>query len=809
METLIQDMRYGARQLMRQPGFTLVAVLTLALGIGANTAIFSVVHAVLLRPLPYFQPERLVVLSETTRDGDEMGVAYPNFEDWRQRARSFSAMASYRDQSFNLTGIEPPLHLQGRMVNANFFGLLGVRPERGRLFTEQDDHLGAERTVLFSHGLWQERFGGDPGVIGSSVTLQGQRFTLIGVLPAGFEYFGPADVYVPLSLYLTPYFGLLDRGNHMELYVLARLKDGTTHQQARVEVKALAAQLQREYPATNSGNGAMLQPLEEVLVQGVRPTLLVLFAAVGFVLLIAAVNVANLLLARAAARQKELAVRIALGAGRARLIRQMLTESLLLSGLGGLAGLLLGAWALEGLLAVVPAGSVPRINQVGLDPTVLIFTLAVSLFTGLLFGLLPARQAARALPQEALKAGARSIGALSRHRTRRALLVAEVGLAVMLLAGAGLMIRTVIELTQVETGFRPENLLVARLLLPQQDYPVPRRLVLYRELVSRVQALPGVESAALTMSLPSEAVGTWTWDSIFIVGDKPVPDRTQLPWSFFLPVSPGYFETMGVRLMRGRLFTDADNENASTTTVINETLARRYWPNEDPIGKRLKQGWPESKTPWREVIGVVADVKLTGVDQPTPPQAYLPLAQQPVSSLAVVVRTAGNPLALASSVEQTVHSFDKDLPVFSVRSMDQLMENAIAGQRLAMALLAGLGGLAVTLAATGIYGVISYSVAQRTQEIGVRMALGAQPGNILRLVLGEGFRTVLVGIGLGLAGALALTRLMASLLFGVGPTDPVALAGAALVLLGAALAACYVPARRATRVDPLVALRYE
>ncbi|HWO03113.1 MAG TPA: ABC transporter permease [Blastocatellia bacterium] len=805
METLIKDLRFGVRMMAKKPGFTLVAMITLALGIGANTAIFSVINAVLLRSLPFPEPDRLLVLAEKGHDGNRMGAAYPNYEDWRARARSFEAMAAFRSHTFNLTGVEKPAQLQCRTVNWNFFQMLGVQAELGRTFIEQDDRVDAARTAVISHGLWQESFGGDPALIGKQVRLDGDSYTVLGVLPPDFELFRRVDLYVPLGLMLTPQFGMLARGNHFGLNVLARLRPGVSVDQARAEIETIVGQLEREYPSTNSGSGVITQELQNRYSENIRPALLVLLTAVGLVLLIACVNVANLLLVRASERQKEIAIRLALGARRARIVRQLLSESVLIALLGGVGGLLIGVWMKDGLLALAPQ-NVPRLNQVRLDGVVMLFTLGVSVLTGVLFGLLPAWHASRSDLHTTLKEGGRSSGGSSREGMRKTLLVAEVGLSLVLLSGAGLMLRTVFQLTRTNPGFNAEKLLTIQMTLGGNAYDQPRRRMFYDECLTRVQALPGVRSAAMTLSLPIDGSN---WNSVFIVGDQPVPPRAELPSSAFTPVSANYFEAMGIRLVKGRAFTGADTEKSSAVTVINETMARRFWSNEDPIGKRLKQGWPEDKSPWREVVGVVSDVKLNGVDQETPLQAYLPLAQEPATGLALVVRTEGAPLRLTAAIEETINAIDKDLPVFNPRSMDQMMDDAIARQRLMMVLLTGFALVALLLAAVGIYGVVSYSVSQRTREIGIRMALGAQARDVMKLVAGQGMMLALIGVLIGLGASLALTQLMKSLLFGVSATDPLTFSAISLLLALVALFACYLPARRATKVDPMVALRYE
>jgi putative ABC transport system permease protein len=805
---LWQDLRYGVRMLAQKPGFTLIAVITLALGIGANTAIFSVVQTVLLRPLPFPEPERLVVLATTGVSASyRAGVAYPDYVDWRTRTQSFEDTACFLNTGFNLIGVEPPVTVTGRRVSWNFFPMLGVKPQLGRLFAESDDKAGAVPTALISHGLWREKFGGDPAVIGKTIKLGGDPFEVIGVLPPGFELLRRDDIFVPLGLWFTPDHNILKRSNQFPLYVLGRLKRGVTEQQARTELAAVAAQLAREYPTTNANRSATAVSLAAMQVENVRPVLLVLLGAVGCVLLIACVNVANLMLVRAAGRERELAVRLALGAGRGRIVRQLLTESLLIAALGGAAGLLLGAWGISGLTALVPRDLV-QLDQVRLNQTVLLFTLLVSVLTGLLFGLLPALHAARTDLNAALKEGGRSTAGAAWERARKGLLVAEVGLALVLLVGAGLMLRTLHQLTRVNLGFNAENLLTLQFGLPGKVYNTERRLEFFRDCRARLEALPGVRSAAFVMSLPIDGA---QWGSPFIMADKPVPPPGKLPYAAFIPISANYFEAMGIRLIAGRAFSEAEMTDTPPVTVINELMARNLWPGENPIGKRLRQGNAESQAAWREVVGVVADVKLNGVVMEGPLQIFLPLAQRNSSNVGLVVRTTGDPLAAAAAVERTIHALDKDLPVKS-RSMDQIMGNAIARERLALTLLAGLALLALLLAGVGIYGVMSYAVAQRTHELGIRLALGARTSDMLRLVVRQGMRLAAAGVILGLAVALTLAKLMTSfsaLLYGVKATDPMTLVLIALLLLTVALVACWLPARRATKVDPLIALRHE
>jgi predicted permease len=806
IEDLWQDLRYGSRMLMKNPGFTFVAGATLTLGIGANTAIFSLVEALLLRPLPYAEPDRLVLLSEKGGAGERNNIPYPNFSDWRERAKSFEGMASIRKQTLNLTGVDKPVSLRGRTVNWDFFHLLGVQPQLGRLFVAEDDRRGAARTALLSDGLWKAQFGGDPSVIGRKLTLDGEPYEAIGVLPPGFEFFQADDVYVPIGPFLKP-DGLMQRGVSMGLYALGRLKPGVTLAQANSELAGIAGQLEREYPADNKGRGAMAESLQDVMSEGVRRSLWVLLWAVGVILLIACVNVANLLLARGADRQKEMALRLALGAGRGRIVRQLLSESMLIALLGGAFGALLGGWMLKGLLALAP-GDVPQLNRVSLNMAVLLFTLVVSAMTSLLCGLAPALHAARADLSTAMKEGGRSTAGAARDLTRKTLLVVEVSLALVLLVGAGLLTRSMARLLGIDPGFNTENLLTMRLNLRSEAYTAPRRLALYDESLKRLGALPGVQGAAITRSLPIDGSD---WGSSFRAGDKPAPADS---WrAAITPISANYFEVMGMRLLQGRAFTAADTAESPRVAVINEKLARRIWPGEDPIGKRLKTGMganPDSWNPWNEVVGVVADVKLEGLEQDTPMQMYLPLHQRPSSpTLWLVVRTAGDPLQAVAAVERTIHAIEKDLPVYSIRSMNQLLGSSLATRRLTLVLLAGFAGLALLLAAVGIYGVTSYSVRQRRHELGIRMALGAQAGDMLKLILMQGLKLAFVGVVIGLTAAFSLTRWMKSLLFEVRPTDPMTFALIALLLIAVALLACWIPARRAARVDPMIALHCE
>ncbi|MFL6208617.1 MAG: ADOP family duplicated permease [Pyrinomonadaceae bacterium] len=802
-----QDLRYGLRMLVKTPGFTAVAVIALALGIGANSAIFSVVNTVLLRPLPYKDPERLMmVFEDNSRHGYPRDTPAPaNYIDWRDQNQVFTGMAAIAEQDFSLTGAGEPERLDGRLVSASLFPLLGVEPRLGRAFLPEEDSPGGSRAVILSYGLWQRRFGADKSIIGKSLTLNGNSHTVVGVMPPDFQF--PArevQLWVPIAFTSQE---AARRGSHY-LDVVARLKSGVTVQQAQTEMTTIAARLQQQYPEQNTGVGAVVVPLHEQLVGDIKPALLVLLGAVAFVLLVACANVANLLLARAAARQKEIAVRVALGASRLRLLRQFLTESLLLAGLGGLVGLLLSLWGVHLLKAFIPE-NISQAKAITVDARVLIFTLAVSLLTGLIFGLAPATQASNFNLNETLKEGGRDSATGSRgHRIRALLVVAEVAVALVLLIGAGLLINSFLRLHNVDPGFRADHLLTMQIALPKQKYPdQTHRSVFYDELLRRVEALPGVQSAGVTTNLPLYPQG----NSIGItIEGRPAPAPGQELIVATRVVSPHYFQTMGIQLLRGRGFSEQDKADAPGAVVISETMARRFWPGEDPTGKRICPGRPESPEDWMTIVGVVRDVRQFGLAAELKPQMYLSYAQAGFfAPRDLVVKTSVDPLGLAATVRANVWAVDKEQPVSDIRTMEEILSESVARQRFSTLLLGAFAALALVLAAVGLYGVMSYSVAQRTHEIGVRMALGAQTRDVLKLVVGQGLKLVLVGVLIGLAAAFVLTRVMASLLFGVSATDPVTFITISLVLLSVAVLASYIPARRATKVDPLIALRYE
>ena len=807
-----QDARYAARVLLKNPGFTLVAVLALALGIGANSAIFSVVNAVLLRPLPYAEPERLVtVWEDDTKGGFPKDTpAAANYIDWRDQNQVFEGMAAIADQSYNLTGAGEPERLDGRSVSASLFPLLGVEPQLGRAFLPQEDAPGANRVVVLSHGLWQRRFGGDPSILGRPVNLNGANHEVVGVMPQHFQFPDPKDqLWTPIAFTQQE---AANRGRHY-LQVVARLKPNVTVEQAQAEMTTIAARLQQQHPEQNRDLGATVVPLHEHLVGNIRPALLVLLGAVGFVLLVACANVANLLLARAAVRQKEIAVRVALGASRLRLVRQFLTESVLLAACGGAVGLLLAVWG-TGLLKTFIPENVSQVRSITIDGRVLGFTLLVSLLTGLVFGLAPAAQASRFDLNETLKEGGRDSAQGSRgNRVRGLLVIAEVAVSLVLLIGAGLLINSFVRLRGVDPGFTSDNLLTMSIVLPREKYPdYQRRAAFYDEMVSRVEALPGVKSAAVTNWIPLVLQG----DSItFGVEGRPdpAPSQGKRPAVVTRAVHPHYFRTMGIRLLQGRALDERDRADTPNVAVISETMARKHFAGEDPVGRRITPGAADSTNAddWITVVGVAQDVRQVELGAEPKPQMYVPYAQgwSAFAPRYLIVSTNVEPLSLASAVRGAVWSIDRDQPVADVRTMREVLSASLARQRFSTLLLGVFAAVALLLASVGIYGVMSYSVAQRTHEIGIRMALGAQRGDVLRLAVGQGMKLILVGIGLGLVAAFALTRVMESLLFGVSATDPVTFAAISLVLVFAGLLASYVPARRATKVDPMIALRYE
>jgi putative ABC transport system permease protein len=810
VEQLIQDVRYGLRMLVKNPGFTAVAVVALALGIGANTAIFSVVNAVLLRPLPYNNSDRLVVILHGGTDP----VAPANFLDWRKQNHVFEGMGAAESWTPTLTAVERPEQLWALRVTSDIFPILGVQPLLGRTFSPDEDQPGKEHEAVLSYGSWQRHFGGDAKVIGRSMTLDGESYTVIGVMPREFK-FAPfwatkAELYVPFA------FG--DRAtsrNGNSLRIFARLQPGITLAEARAEMATITARLNKEYPGTN--RDVEVLSLKDKVVGEVRPALLVLLGAVGFVLLIACANVAHMLLARATVRQKEIAVRTALGARRLRLVRQFLTESILLAFLGGGAGLLLALWGIRVLVALSPAG-IPRVETIGLDSHVLMFMFGVSVLTGIAFGLFPALKASAVSLNDSLKEGGRgSTESIRRNRLRSLLVASEFALALILLIGAGLMIRSLFALQAIDPGFNPQHLLSMVVRVGGSKAGEPgHRAAFYQHLLEQVQSLPGVQSASYINHLPL-AGDIWGWP--FWVQGRPIPPPGEGNVAVYRVVMPGYFRTMQIPIVRGRDVIDADQMNAPGAVVVNEALAHRVWPGDDPIGKHLTMDDPTKPAPnWLTVVGVAKNAKQNEWAADPYFEVYLPYLQShefqesPKSAwayLTLVVRSTGDPTSLGSAIESEVRSLDKNAVVSQVQTMEQVVSDSTAQPRFYLLLLATFAAVALVLAAVGIYGVMSYSVSRRTHEIGIRMALGAERRDVLRLVVGQGMVLALAGTAVGLLGALGLTRLMASLLYGVKPYDPATFLVVSVVLCLVALAANYIPARRATKIDPMVALRYE
>jgi putative ABC transport system permease protein len=811
VDTFWQDIRFGFRTLLRSPPTSAVALLTLALGIGANTAIFSVVNGVLLEPLPYPDPDALVVVLESNPGlgFPRFSVSPPNFDDWRHQNQVFESMAAISRGRFNLTGGDRPEAVPGEQVTPELFRVLGVQPVLGRGFLPEEGRPGGPRVAVLSHGLWQRRFGSDRAALHRQILIDGESFTVIGVMPPGFELRSQTQIWLPLPWDFTPD----SRGGHF-LSVLARLKPGVSLEKARTEMKAIAARLEQQYPDSNHGWTTEVRRLHDALVEDVRPALVLLLAAVAFVLLIACANVANLLLARLAAREREIAVRTALGAGRARLVRQMLTESLVLFFVGGVLGLLLAAWATRVMMALYGEG-LPRRQAIALDGRVLLFTLLLSLVTGLVFGLVPALSATSGGLFGALKEGGRAVAGGARGRLLRNLLVVgEVAVALVLLVGAGLLLRSFARLRAVDPGFHPQGVLTAEITLPDQKYePAERQIAFTRELLDRLRAIPGVQSADTVFPLPLGGNG---FVLAFAVQGR--PDTSSQDSSLHANirlVTPDFFRTLGIRLLQGRAFTSHDDPQSVPVIVVNKTMADRIWPGESPIGKRITFG--DTQKPdvqWMEVVGVVADIHHRTLDQDPGSEVYWPQLQNPVGGqLSIVLKTAGEPTKLAGAVRAAVRAVDSDLPVDRVRPLESVVAEALAGSRFQTVLLGIFAGAALLLAAIGVYGVISYSVAQRTHEIGIRMALGARRPEVLGLVIRQGMALVLAGVGLGLALAVLLlawlSERLAKFIYGGSAFDPLPLIAVPLVLLAVALLANWLPARRATRVDPLVALRSE
>jgi putative ABC transport system permease protein len=810
MHKLLQDLRYALRTLLKNPGFALIAIVTLALGIGANTAIFSVVNGVLLKPLPYREPEQLIRIFERSQTQPRFPMAQGNFQDYRELNATLSGLALYTRNDKELSLGDKPERLAALGVTAGFFELLGVKPLLGREFRREDELPGNNSLVILSHALWQRRFNSDPAIVGKAITLSGQPFTVVGVMPAGVQHVGgdyhsmphgeSVDVWGPLEI--KPQAG---RGAHF-CNAIGRMRPGVTLAQAEADFNVIADRLAQQYPRTNEGWHIAIHPLHEEIVGRVQTTLLVLFGAVFFVLLIVCVNVANLLLARATVREREVAVRSALGAGRWRIVRQLLTESILLAVLGGAAGILLAKWLIAAL-GLFGQERLPRLQAVSLDGRILLFTLALTLLTGLLFGLAPALQAGQLNLNEVLKEGGRSGGTSRRQRRLRdALVISEVALALVLLVGAGLLMRSFWKLQQTDSGFNPERVLTASLTLPHARYGDESKVAAFQQqLLERLGALPGAQVVGLTSDLP------WTGydeNAGFTIEGKTFPGNKE-PSARYHQVSNDYFRTIGVPLIAGRFFSSEDRQGTPDVVLINRSMAERYWPGESAVGKRFTFASQPKEKDWYTVVGVVGDVKDFPYSPAVEPAFYWPMTQQPTSDIILAVRANTDPLRLVEAVRSEVRALDKDLPLVEVKTLQTIAATAVAGQRFTLWLVGLFALTALVLSAIGIYSVLSYLVAQRTHEIGIRMALGAKRKDVLRLLIGQGMSLTLLGVTIGLVASFGLTRLLKNLLFNVSATDPFTFAAIALLLITVALLACYIPARRATRVDPLVALRYE
>lgn len=806
MESLLSDFRYAVRSLIKRPGFTAIALVTLALGIGANSAIFSAVNALLINPLPLPNPDRIVAVwdKNPSRGVERNEVSMADYLDWRAQNQSFEQLALERWWSTNLTGGDTPERIQGFLVTANFLDVVGVKPIKGRSFAEEENTPGKEGVAIITYSLWQRRFGSDPNIINRTITTNNIPRTVIGVLPEGFNYPKGAEIYAPIAI--TPE-QMKNRGFHT-YYVIGRLKAGASLQSAQADLDTIAARLATQYPETNVGRGVAVFPIVADTVRMYSTAIWVMMAAVGFVLLIACANVANLMLARASGRRKELALRVALGASRWRIIRQLLVESLILALLGGTLGVLVAFWGIDLLRTGNPgeaAKYAPGWNHLGISLPVLAFTLGISLLSGLLFGLAPAWHVSKPELNDALKEGGRQTTSGS-HRLRGLLVVSEIALSLVLLIGAGLMVRSFLALLNTSPGFNSDSLLTMNLNLPFAKYKEePQRAAFYSDLVQRVKTLPGVQSAAVVNYIP---LGGSNSSDSFLIEGVPEPPPGQENDGRYRVCTPDYFQTMGISILKGRGFNDQDISGSKPVIIVNETLARRYWPNGDALGKRIRFYGPLDKAPWMEIVGITQDVKHE-LNLPVTPDYYLPHAQDPWNAMVLVARTSVDPGSMAASIRQQVSGIDKDQPVFDVRTMHEVRAISVAVYSFGSIMMGIFAIVALVLAAIGIYGVMAFAVTQRTQEIGIRMALGARARDVLKLVVKTGMWLAIIGVIAGLAGAFAITRLMASLLFGVTPTDAVTFALVTAGLLLVALLACYIPARRATKVDPLVALRYE
>jgi putative ABC transport system permease protein len=798
---MMNDLRFAARQLVRAPGFTALALLTIALGIGACTAIFSVVNAVLLRPLPYPESDRLVVIRETNLPQfPEFSVAPGQYFSWLEQSTSWQSLAAFQRASYNLTGRGEPQLLMVQRVTASYLPTLRIQPALGRNFTLENETPGRDQVVILTHGFWQRQLGGRADVLGQVLQLDGRPFTVIGVMPASFQDDVRNQVYTPAS------YDAEDRAQHDAHYisVIGRLKPGLSLEQARSEMTVVADRLARELPDSNKGWGVKLSPMLEFAVGQVRPVLLALLGAVGFLLLIACANVANLLLVRATARAKEIAVRGALGAGRGRIVRQLLTESLLLSVLGGLLGVAVAYAGVSALLSLAPP-DLPRAQEVSVDLGALAFSIGLAFLTGTAFGLVPALQVTRLDLQQTLKQGGRgATEGAHRHRLRGALVVGELAIALVLLVGAGLLMRSFVRLQQVDVGFQPDNALTMRVSLPDAKYKTPAEQTTFIDQVLRqLAAIPGVQAVGATQVVPLSGSD---YNLAFSIQGRPPVTPQDMPSTNYYAVSPGYFRAMGIQLVRGRLLEPTDRADTTPVAVINETMARKYFPGEDPLGKQINITNGDS---WRRIVGIVRDVRQYDLERPFTVQSYEPVAQKPFDRLNFVIRTAGPQAGLPAAIRAAVYQVDRSQPVASIRPLTELVARSMSRHRFAMILFGVFSAAALLLAGIGIYGVMAYTVRQRTGEIGVRIALGARTADVLGLVFRQGGRLLALGLAAGIAGALLLTRFLSALLFGVSAQDPLTFAAIACLLTFSAALACLLPARRALAVDPMTALRSE
>ena len=817
MMSLLHDLRSSTRALLKHPGFVITTTLILALGIGANTTIFSVINTVLMRPLPYKDPDRLVMIWETNQsNGVPRSIVSPaNFLDWKKQNQAFDDLAAFRFWYYTVTGSGDPERYQGARVSTGFFPLLGVQPEIGRNFGPEDEQVGRDHVVILTHALWQRRFGANPNVIGQPLTIDGETFTIIGVLPASFRFIRVLNAELELWMPIAFPPEQLTRADH-SIIVYGRLKQGVQLAQAQAEMDRITQRLAQEYPQTNSGWGAQVNNLHEQAVKPVRPILLILMTVVGFVLLIACANVANLLLTRATGRQRDIAIRLALGSSRFRLMRQLLTETLLLALLGGVTGLLLAYWGIDILNAVVPENRAPRLEQFSLDLRVLGFTLLVSILVGVIVGVIPGLRASRLNLTETLKEGGRVLSeARSGRRLRNLFVVLEITLTVPLLISAGLLLRSSLLLQNVNRGLDLKDVLTMQISLPDAKYKTAgQTATFYQQTLQRIQSEPGVESVSAVNVLPLTNLQDAT--AVTIEGVAPPPPGQEITVGYRV-IDQNYFRTLAIPLLAGRYFTEQDNNESRGVAIISKTMALRYWPNENPIGKRLKPQFPAAKVPWRpqssntwlDIVGVVGDVKEEALNDEINPELYVPYLQNPSSLMNVLVRSKSDPLRLAPSLRRQVLAVDRDQPVSNLSTMEDVFSESLAEPKVITSLLTIFAGLALLLAALGVYSVISYSVAQRTHEIGIRMAVGAQQQHVLRMVVGQGLKLVLVGVGVGLATAFAVTRVLSNLLFGVTATDPPVFIVIPLLLVAVAILASYFPARNALKVDPINALRNE